>query len=112
MGTGNFAAPLTENLDDTAFSGNANSIGIAQMNGDTDLDVVAGQSFHPRVTVLINDGDDDGDFTALPFENASENGDRDSDNLGNIALAPIDNTFNSVADVMIARSSPGPSTRW
>src|SRR5688572_13206218 len=92
-GSGDFAAALTETLGNQP-----RAIGIADMNADTDLDVVVGQFFNPQVTVLINDGDDDGDFTALASEDASEVG-QNNDNLSNITVGNIDN--DSDVDVMV-----------
>jgi FG-GAP-like repeat len=100
-GTGDFAAPLDEML------GNPQSqIAIADMDADMDgnLDIVAGRFFQGQVTVLINDGDNDGDFTALATETTDE-GAPGSDNLANIAVGPVDN--NSSNDVVIAREFTG-----
>jgi VCBS repeat protein len=99
-GTGNFSAPLTE-----AVTNQPRSIGIADMNNDSDPDLVVGQWFNPEVSVLINDGDNDGDFTARPAENAAENGNPNSDNLNSIAVGPIDNDSDN--DVMLAREFTG-----
>src|SRR5262245_44618319 len=99
-GAGDFAAPLTETL-----SNGANSIGIADMNGDGDPDVVVGQFFPARVTVLTNDGEEDGDFTALATEVAAENGDANSDNVSSIAVGQIDNDPD--ADVVVGRAFTG-----
>jgi hypothetical protein len=99
-GSGDFAAPLTETVGNQP-----RSIAVADMNGDLDPDLVVGQFFSPEVTVLINDGDNDGDFTALAAENAAENGNPNSDNVSNIAVAPIDNDPDN--DVMVAREFTG-----
>jgi hypothetical protein len=99
-GSGDFAAPLTESLGNQP-----RSIAIADMNGDADPDIVVGQFFNPEVSVLINDGDNDGDFTALASENAAENGNPNSDNVSNIAVGQIDNDSDN--DVMVAREFTG-----
>jgi hypothetical protein len=63
------------------------SIAIADMNGDTELDLVIGNFFGAFVTVLLNDGDNDGDFTALAAEDVGGN----ADNVFDVAAAQIDN---------------------
>jgi hypothetical protein len=75
------------------------------MNADTEPDLVVGMFFPANVIVLLNDGDDDGDFTALAPEIAAENGVATSDNISGVEVANIDNDAD--VDVMVSRQFTG-----
>lgn len=63
-GDGNFAVDGT--LDAGGSATNAASIVAADLNGDTEPDLAVGSEFSNEVRVYINNGDEDGAFTALP----------------------------------------------
>jgi FG-GAP-like repeat len=92
-GSADFDAPLTETA-----SGDVRSIAAGNFDGGTDIDLAVGSFFPANVTVLLNDGEDDGAFTPGSAVDAGGNG----TNLGGIAAAPIDNDADT--DVVVARA--------
>jgi hypothetical protein len=99
-GAGDFAPALTE---DTTTP--VNSIAAAHMNpatpDTTHIDLVVGQFFPAKVTVLINNGAGDGNFTALADVDVGNT----ADNTFDVAAGPIDNDTD--ADVAVAHEFSG-----
>ena len=97
-GSGAFAAPLVE-----ATNGQVNrSIDAGHFNSDDDIDLVVGHFQSVEVGLLLNDGDEDGDFTAQAALDAD---DGVANNLTDVLAAPIDNDPD--LDVLIARPYTG-----
>ena len=97
-GMGNFSEAATS---PETVTNQPIKVDIADMNGDMDLDIVVGQFYQPFVTVFINDGDEDGNFTALASVSAGGSG----TNLTDIAAEPINNTAG--IDVVVANEFTG-----
>lgn len=60
-GSGSLAAPLFEDAGGTGT--NVVAIATGDFSGDGEDDIVVGNQFTQEVTVYVNDGDEDGDFT-------------------------------------------------